>query len=272
MKKLCAVLLSLLCCTFFTTACGQNTTSYSDLMLLDISLAEEFYGIATKKDNTALRDMIQIALNECIEDGTAEQIAVKWFGSNTIYQPNFPSIVPDPNATYDKDVIVMGGDVNFAPMAFQDNGQVVGFDLDLARAVIQDKMGKTLEFQPISWDQKEAELNSGKIDVLWNGLTITQHRVENMSFTDAYMKNTQAVVVRKDSGIQTKEDLNGKVIAMQKNSTAVDTFKISNIDAKETVELMDKVACLNELKTGRADAVIMDSVVANYYLNTDSGK
>ena len=126
-------------------------------------------------------------------------------------------------------------------------------------------MGKKLQIQPITWSNKEAELSTGKVDVLWNGLTITDERLEAMSFTEAYMENVQAIVVPKDSDIKSAADLNGKKIAMQKESSAVDAYNASGIDA-ETVELADNVACLNELKTGRVDAIVMDSVVANYYL------
>ena len=246
---------------------AANLTN-ADLQILDEALADELYGIATAKENTALRDMIQIALDECIEDGTAAEIATEWFGSDTIYVPSEKTFEPDPNATYDKDEIILGCDVNFAPMGFKDGDEVVGFDIDLAKAVIEDHMGKTLVIQPITWSNKEAELATGKVDVLWNGLTINDERLAAMSFTEAYMENTQVIVVPKDSEIQSAADLAGKKVAMQKESTAVGAFAETGIEA-ETVELADNVACLNELKTGRADAVVMDSVVANYYLNMD---
>lgn len=172
----------------------------------------------------------------------------------------------DPESTEaSKDTIVLGCDVSFAPMAFQDGDDIVGFDIDLAEAVFEEEMGKKLKIQPIDWSSKEAELDTEKIDVIWNGLTITDERKEKMCFTEPYMKNEQIVIVRKDSDINTIDDLKGKVIGMQKESTAVDAFKESGIEA-ETVELKDNVSCLNELQTERVDAVIMDSVVGNYYL------
>ena len=71
----------------------------------------------------------------------------------------------------DDNTIVVGLDVGFAPMGFEQDGEIVGFDIDLARAVIEDKMGMTVQFQPIDWDSKEGELNTGKIDLIWNGLS-----------------------------------------------------------------------------------------------------
>lgn len=164
-----------------------------------------------------------------------------------------------------KDTIVLGCDVSFAPMAFKDGDDIVGFDIDLAKAVIEEGMGKKLVIQPIDWSSKEAELDTEKIDVIWNGLTITEERREKMCFTEPYMTNEQMIVVGKDSGITCAADLEGKVVGMQKESTAVDAFAESGIKA-ETVELKDNVSCLNELQTGRVDAVVMDSVVGNYYL------
>ena len=240
--------------TVLLASCGKTNLTNADLTVLDESLADELYGIATAKDNTALRDMIQIGLDKAIEDGTAAEIATKWFGSDTIYKPESKTFEPDPNATYDKDTIVLGCDVNFAPMGFKDGDEVVGFDIDLAKAVIEDEMGKKLQ-----------------VDVLWNGLTINDERLAAMSFTEAYMQNAQAIIVPKDSDIKSSADLEGKKVAMQKASTAVEAYEASGINA-ETVELADNVACLNELKTGRVDAVIMDLVVANYYLAMDDAE
>lgn len=168
-------------------------------------------------------------------------------------------------STASKDTLVLGCDVNFAPMGFKDGDNVVGFDIDLAKAVIEDKMGKKLVIQPIDWSSKEAELDTGKVDLLWNGLTITDERKEKMCFSKPYMENKQVIVVKKGSDIKSKADLNGKNVVMQKESTAVDAWKDAGITANVT-ELKDNVLCLNEISTGRADAAIMDSVVANYYL------
>lgn len=247
---------------------GSSEQKLYDFVTLEESLADELYGIAVQKDNTVLRDEIQNALTEAIEDGSAGEIAEKWFGKNTIYVPDeADKVTTDPNAKSDKDTIILGCDTNFAPMGFTEGGdEVIGFDIDLAKLIVEEKMGKTLVVQPITWANKEAELNAGKVDVLWNGLTITEERAEQMAFTDAYMENKQVIVVPKDSDIKSPEDLNGKRVAMQKQSSAVDAYNESGIQA-ETTELADNVACLTELKQGRQDAVIMDSVVADYYLS-----
>ncbi len=172
------------------------------------------------------------------------------------------------------DTIVIGLDVGFAPMGFEQDGEIVGFDIDLARAVIEDKMGKSVEFQPIDWGSKEAELNTGKVDLLWNGLSRSPEREENMALTNSYLKNDQILVVKSGSDIASSADLTGKVLAMQEGSTAEDawaTFKEEHADVNpSTVNLLsDNVICLTELEQDKADAVLMDSVVAEYYLATN---
>lgn len=277
MKKIIAALLASAMTLTMLAGCGSSNNDASgsdsgkkmyDFVTLEESLADELYGIAVKNGNEALRDEIQNALNEAIEDGSAAEIAEKWFGKDTIYVPETPTVTTDANAKSDKDTIILGCDVNFAPMGFMDGDDVVGFDIDLAKLIIEEKMGKKLKIQPITWANKEAELNGNKVDVLWNGLTITDERLEAMCFTDAYMQNKQVVVVPKDSDIKSVEDLKGKKIAMQKQSTAVGAFEESGIEA-ETTELADNIQCLTELKQGRQDAVIMDSVVADYYLSLE---
>lgn len=246
-------------------ATSQSGKQY-DFITLEDSLADELYGIAVKQGNEVLRDEIQNALNEAIEDGSAAKVAETWFGKDTIFKPEVPTVKPQADAKSDKDTIVLGCDVHFAPMGYMDGDDVVGFDIDLAKLLIEEKMGKKLKIQPITWENKEAELNADKVDVLWNGLTITEKRLEAMCFTDAYMENSQVIVVPKDSKIKSSKDLEGKKVAMQKQSTAVDAFNESGINA-DTTELKDNVSCLTELKQGRQDAVIMDSVIADYYLS-----
>lgn len=166
----------------------------------------------------------------------------------------------------EKDTLILGCDIEFAPMAYKEDGEIVGFDIDLAKAVIEDKMGMNLEIQAIDWNSKEAELDTGKIDIVWNGLTITEKRLKEMNITQPYMENRQVIVVPEGSDIKSSADLEGKRVAMQKESTAVIAYNDAGISATAT-ELKDNVLCLDELASGRQDAVIMDSVVAEYYLS-----
>lgn len=176
------------------------------------------------------------------------------------------------------ETLVMGLDVSFPPMGFTDsNGDLVGFDIDLAKAVA-DKLGVELKLQPIDWNSKEVELSGGKVDVLWNGLTITPKREEEMLFTKPYLQNRQVVVVLNDSSIQTLADMAGKTVVLQKGSTAVDAIEEEknkefrdSLGGEPTV-FADNLTCFTQVELGRADAVVIDEVVADYFMTQDAQK
>ena len=116
--------------------------------------------------------------------------------------------------------IVAGMDDTFAPMGFRDDkGEIVGFDIDMAKAVSKE-IGIPIEFKPIDWASKETELESGRIDCIWNGFTMTPERQKVLAFTKPYMDNVQVYVVLADSAVQKAEDLKGKKLSIQESSTA----------------------------------------------------
>ncbi|GMK39709.1 amino acid ABC transporter substrate-binding protein [Paenibacillus sp. CCS19] len=171
----------------------------------------------------------------------------------------------------DSDKVVIGIDDKFAPMGFRDdNNEIVGFDIDLAKAAAE-KMGKTAEFQPIDWSTKESELNSGRIDLIWNGYTITDERKEKVLFTKPYLANAQVVVTLAKSNFSKLDDLTGKEVGLQSLSSAADALDASPLKAsvKRVTEYPDNVLALNDLKIGRIDAVIIDEVVIDYYMSQD---
>lgn len=171
----------------------------------------------------------------------------------------------------EKETLVVGLDDTFAPMGFKDeNGEIVGFDIDLAKAMAE-KMGKGIEFQTIDWSMKETELNAGNIDFIWNGYSITEEREKQVAFGTPYLKNRQVIVTLADSEIGSKADLEGKVVGAQTGSSAVDaiegekeveaTFK----DGKPvTYESNNDV--LMDLEAGRIDAAVADEVIVRYYI------
>lgn len=173
----------------------------------------------------------------------------------------------------DKKEIVIGVDDKFAPMGFRDEkNELVGFDIDYAKAAIE-KMGYTVKFQPIDWKTKETELSSGRIDLIWNGYTITEERKEKVLFTKPYLENAQVVVVLKDSEIHSLEDLEGKVVGLQALSSALDALNANPIASKvkNVTEFADNVLALTDLKNGRVDAVVIDEVVIDYYMAQEEG-
>ena len=168
-------------------------------------------------------------------------------------------------------VFVLGLDDSFPPLGFRDEkNQIVGYDIDLAKEVAK-RLGVKFKAQPIQWDAKEQELNTGKIDCIWNGFTITTERQQALSFTKAYLDNEQVVVVKANSGITKLSDLAGKKIGLQSGSSAQEAVEDSpafKASVKSIVMFKDNLMALNDLEIGQVDGVVMDSIVANYSITT----
>ena len=181
-----------------------------------------------------------------------------------------PEAAPAPAAA-----IVVGLDDNFPPMGFKDEkNELVGFDIDLAKEAAK-RIGREVTFKPIDWSAKEAELSGKRVDVLWNGLTITEERKANILFTKPYLENRQIVVVTDKSDIKTKADLAGKVVGVQDGSSAVEAVQKDEAAAKSIKELKkfgDNVTALMDLSAGRLDALVVDEVVGRYYTSKKPGE
>lgn len=168
---------------------------------------------------------------------------------------------------------VIGLDDQFPPMGFRDDqNNIVGFDIDLATEVA-NRLGMVAVPTPIDWSTKELELQNGNVDVLWNGMTITPERQETMLMSAPYIKNAQVVMVAKDSGIASLADLEGKNVAMQEGSSAQGAYANCAVAGKEAslVTAPDNITLFQDLKIGRIDAVVVDKVVADYYI-TENGE
>lgn len=174
-------------------------------------------------------------------------------------------------STLDKKTWIVGLDDSFAPMGFKDeNGEIVGFDVDLAKAVAA-KLGKEVTFQAINWDMKETELESGNIDFIWNGYTITDERKEKVSFSNPYLKNKQVIVTLANSAVNTKADLAGKKVGAQSESSAVSAMEkeeavYKSFDGGKAVTFEDNNQALMDLEAGRLDAVVADEILLRYYI------
>lgn len=168
------------------------------------------------------------------------------------------------------ETFVVGLDASFPPMGFTDqNNEIIGVDIDLAKAVCE-KLGMKFEAKPIDWASKEMELNTGKITCIWNGVTMTDDRKEAFEMSRPYMTNDQVVVVMNNSEINSKADLAGKIVAAQADSSGLEALQKDEIYASikdgAAKEYADYVTAMGDLELGRCDAIVMDSVVANYYI------
>ena len=167
----------------------------------------------------------------------------------------------------------VGFDQEFPPMGFVgDDGEYTGFDLDLAKEVAS-RLGLEFVAQPINWDAKDMELDSGNIDCIWNGFTM-QGREDDYTWVGPYMANNQVFVVNADSTIAGKADLAGKAVEVQKDSSGLAALQ-DDADLTATFASLTEVADYNtalmDLESGACDAVCMDSIVAGYQIKS-SGK
>lgn len=167
--------------------------------------------------------------------------------------------------------IVVGLDDNFPPMGFKDDsGEITGFDVDLAKEASK-RLGREVEFKAIDWSSKEQELASRRVNILWNGLDITDERKKNMLFSDPYMDNRQIIFVKKGTtGITDEKSLAGKNVGTQSASTAEEYMDKSGFfqkDVKSVKKYSDFVTAFMDLENGRIDAVVGDEIVGRYYIS-----
>ena len=171
----------------------------------------------------------------------------------------------------ERTTLIVGFDAEFPPYGYKDeSGEYVGFDLDLAAEVCARK-GWELVKQPIDWDAKDMELSAGTIDCIWNGFTMNG-REGQYEFSVPYVDNSQVFVVAADSGIASKADLAGKVVGVQKESSA-----LAALEDEANADLMNSFSSLNQyadyntafmdLEAGAIDALAMDIGVANYNIS-----
>lgn len=172
----------------------------------------------------------------------------------------------------DSGELILGLDATFKPMGYTDeNDNIVGFDIDVAKEVCE-RMGVELKLQPIDWATKEEDLNAGRIDCIWNGMSVNPERAEAMNLSDPYMKNSMVFVVPADSEAESMADLADAVIGVQNGSTAQTILQESDIAATITESAMaTNIEALQQMELGLVDAVFLDVIVADYEI-TMGGK
>ena len=170
--------------------------------------------------------------------------------------------------TTDGGTLIVGFDQDFPPMGFVgDDGEYTGFDLELAQEVAK-RLGLEYKAQPIAWDSKDMELESGNIDCIWNGFTMTG-REDDYTWTEPYMANQQVFVVANDSDINSQADLAGKIVEVQADSSAEAALKEApelTATFKELLTTADYNTAFMDLEQGAVDAIAMDVIVAGYQI------
>ena len=200
---------------------------YKDKLMIvpDLELANEEYGIAARKEGAYTAKVISKTIIDLAKEGKVKEIAQKYgLEESLCVDTNKVIDLSDETGKADYDAIVAKGELVigytiFAPIAYEENNKLVGFDIELAEAVCA-KLGIKAKFQIIDWNTKVFELNSKAIDVIWNGMTITDELQENTSITIAYLKNKQVAVIRvedKDT-YKSLDDMKKAIVCVEKGS------------------------------------------------------
>lgn len=165
--------------------------------------------------------------------------------------------------------LIVGFDNSYPPYGFMDeSNNPTGFDLDLAQEVA-NRNGWDIELSAIDWDTKDAQLNQGTINCIWNGFTM-EGREDDYTFSEPYMLNEQVIVVKKDSGITSLSDLAGKTVVTQADSAALDVLEGDKKDVADTFKSLQTLPDYNnafmQLESGMVDAVACDLSIAQYQI------
>ena len=171
----------------------------------------------------------------------------------------------------DDETLIVGFDASFPPYGYKDDdGEYVGFDLELAQELC-DRNDWKLVKQPIDWDAKDMEIDSGTIDCIWNGFTMNG-REDEYTWSDPYIDNKQVIVVATDSGINSFDDLSGKLVETQADSSALAALQGDQKELADTFGSLTEIAEYNtafmDLESGACDAIAMDIGVAYYQINS----
>ncbi len=168
--------------------------------------------------------------------------------------------------------IIIGIDDEYAPFGFRDkNGELIGFDIDLAKEAAK-RMGVKFEFKPIGWNNKENELASGNVDIIWNGMDITPERQARILYSKPYMSNRQILLAKKSAGfnLSSENDLAGKIVGTQAGSTA-ETYIAENKTLLNSFKDFKTYATFKQaftaLADGEVDVLIIDELVGRYELS-----
>ena len=267
MKKMIAMLLTGMLCAGLLAGCGSSSSAPSAGAAAD---QKEETTEAVEETTEAAGDAVEAAA-QAATGAAAEAAAPAATGEEAA-------------AAADGQTFTVGFDAEYPPYGYLDEatGDYTGFDLELAQEVC-NRRGWTLVKQPIDWNTKDMEINSGAVDCLWNGMTYTG-REEEYTWSDPYVSNSIVVAVMADSDIQTKADLAGKNVVAQSGSSALtalqndpgDGSNDENLALAATFQSLEEIADYNSafmnMDAGIYDAIAVDIGVARHQLSTNEGK
>ena len=260
------------------SAAAETTKAAGEYVFLEEEMGTETYAIGFRKDEEGqkLADTVSGAVKALVKDGTFEKIAENYpkikpflcLSADTIDDSGIPEKGSgDSNFTFKH-----GFDQAYPPYSYlQDDGTVGGFDVELAQAVCE-YMGWKYESVPFNWDAKDMELNAGSCDCIWSGFT-KEGREDKYNWGITYSNNTQGILVAADSGIKTLDDLAGKIVGVQIDTSAATMLEEDKKDLADTFGELKTyetyVVAYNDLKAGAIDAIAIDMTAGAHLIAED---
>ena len=274
-QRLIAALLAFIL-VFSLCACGSGGGS-AKYVFLDEDLGVESYAIGFRKGEEELANTVSGAVQALALNGTYDQIGAKYpeikdylcLSADGINEADLPAQGSgDSSFTFKH-----GFDLDYPPYSYlQEDGSVGGFDVELCQAVC-DYLGWGYESVPFNWDAKDLELNAGSCDCIWSGFT-KEGREDQYTWGITYSNNPQGILVSSDSGITTLDDLNGKIVGVQIDTSAAEMLEDSQADLAATfAELRTYetyTVAYNDLKAGAIDAIAIDMTAGGFLIANDS--
>ena len=272
MKKIFALILAL-CMILTLCACGKKSDSY---VIINEDLGAEYYGIAFRAGDEAVRDAIDGAVAKLVADGTYKEIAAKYEDIDaaclTFLNDGAPKAA---EAKAEPRTFIMGIDPEYPPFSYMgDDGEYTGFDVEVCKAAC-DLLGWDFQVFAVNWDEKLVQLDANECDCVWSGMTILDSMKEaGYVLSEPYFYNTQVLLVKESSGIKSSADLAGKTVAVQLGTSGEELLNNDLADLTATfgnlVTCDSFLKCFTELDGGSVDAVFVDLPVATGYVNSNN--
>ena len=252
------------------SAAAEPAATGVQLKILDSEYVTEDYAIAAAKENTDLLDSINTALTALIDNGTVAQV-VDYYVSGEGELPAFQQDV-----AADAEVLTMGTNAAFPPYEFYENETIVGIDAVIA-GLIADELGMKLDIQDMDFDAIIPAVVSGKIDMGMAGMTVTDERLQSVSFSESYATGVQVVIVPEGSPIETVDQLfslidEGEDVQIGTQNATTGFIYASDDFGEDHVQAFNKGAdAVQALVTGKLTCVIIDNEPAKAFVAANNG-
>ena len=260
-----------------SAAAPETKTAAANYVFLDEELGTETYAIGFRPEDKELAETVSGAVKALVLDGTFDKIGEKYPDIKDYLSLKADEIdkegLPEKGSGDSSFTFKHGFDLDYPPYSYlQDDGSVGGFDVELCQAVC-DYMGWKYEAVPFNWEAKDMELNAGSCDCIWSGFT-KEGREDKYTWGIAYSNNTQGILVAADSDIKTLDDLSGKIVGVQIDTSAAEMLGDSKKDLADTFGELKTyetyTVAYNDLKAGAIDAIAIDMTAGTYLISNDN--